>query len=302
MAEITEAARTRIAKLVKNWNWPDPAILEDILALGEEAVPALAELLTPELLAAARIDDAANTLVYYCVALLGETKDAAAIPVLAGLYSHLTEDDGLIETLSDTLFLLGPSAIGPLLKVVADDSLPYYPRMQAGAKAVNLAGRDLLRRAQIAAVLRPLLSDYMARPGTLSEDERMMIAILVSNLAEIADIPARPLIEAAFDAGRVGGDLHFGNGLPDMPYTTREDVAELFRQGGNEIFRPPEPFLERYREDRRKHLAAPPPPAAEPQTAIFTPRLGRNDPCWCGSGKKYKKCHLAQDEKEKSRL
>ncbi|MHB1469224.1 MAG: SEC-C metal-binding domain-containing protein [Solirubrobacteraceae bacterium] len=19
--------------------------------------------------------------------------------------------------------------------------------------------------------------------------------------------------------------------------------------------------------------------------------MGRNDPCWCGSGKKYKKCH-----------
>jgi len=26
-------------------------------------------------------------------------------------------------------------------------------------------------------------------------------------------------------------------------------------------------------------------------------RLGRNDPCWCGSGKKYKKCHLEADEK-----
>ena len=24
-------------------------------------------------------------------------------------------------------------------------------------------------------------------------------------------------------------------------------------------------------------------------------RPGRNDPCWCGSGKKYKKCHLASD-------
>ena len=24
---------------------------------------------------------------------------------------------------------------------------------------------------------------------------------------------------------------------------------------------------------------------------------GRNDPCWCGSGKKYKKCHLESDEK-----
>ncbi len=25
--------------------------------------------------------------------------------------------------------------------------------------------------------------------------------------------------------------------------------------------------------------------------------LGRNDECWCGSGKKYKKCHLGNDEK-----
>ncbi|TNE49742.1 MAG: preprotein translocase subunit SecA [Deltaproteobacteria bacterium] len=25
------------------------------------------------------------------------------------------------------------------------------------------------------------------------------------------------------------------------------------------------------------------------------PKLGRNQPCWCGSGKKYKKCHLQQD-------
>ncbi len=27
-------------------------------------------------------------------------------------------------------------------------------------------------------------------------------------------------------------------------------------------------------------------------------RPGRNEPCWCGSGKKYKKCHLAEDEQE----
>lgn len=26
-------------------------------------------------------------------------------------------------------------------------------------------------------------------------------------------------------------------------------------------------------------------------------KLGRNEPCWCGSGKKYKKCHEALDEK-----
>ena len=26
------------------------------------------------------------------------------------------------------------------------------------------------------------------------------------------------------------------------------------------------------------------------------PKLGRNAPCWCGSGKKYKKCHLPLEE------
>jgi hypothetical protein len=33
---------------------------------------------------------------------------------------------------------------------------------------------------------------------------------------------------------------------------------------------------------------------AEPIVAPVKP--GRNEPCWCGSGKKYKKCHLAEDE------
>ena len=26
-------------------------------------------------------------------------------------------------------------------------------------------------------------------------------------------------------------------------------------------------------------------------------KIGRNDPCWCKSGKKYKACHQAFDEK-----
>ena len=26
-------------------------------------------------------------------------------------------------------------------------------------------------------------------------------------------------------------------------------------------------------------------------------KIGRNDPCWCGSGKKYKTCHMGIDDK-----
>jgi hypothetical protein len=29
-------------------------------------------------------------------------------------------------------------------------------------------------------------------------------------------------------------------------------------------------------------------------------KLGRNDPCHCGSGQKYKKCHQAEDDAKKS--
>ena len=30
------------------------------------------------------------------------------------------------------------------------------------------------------------------------------------------------------------------------------------------------------------------------------PELGRNDKCWCGSGKKYKACHMAGDDRKRS--
>jgi len=38
--------------------------------------------------------------------------------------------------------------------------------------------------------------------------------------------------------------------------------------------------------DRSEYLQFLAPPARKP---------GRNDPCWCGSGKKYKHCHMRSD-------
>jgi preprotein translocase subunit SecA len=42
-------------------------------------------------------------------------------------------------------------------------------------------------------------------------------------------------------------------------------------------------------------VAAPPAPGPKPQGQVVKEHknIGRNDPCWCGSGKKYKKCHGA---------
>jgi preprotein translocase subunit SecA len=32
-------------------------------------------------------------------------------------------------------------------------------------------------------------------------------------------------------------------------------------------------------------------PVVEQRRVDETQQIGRNDPCWCGSGKKFKKCH-----------
>ncbi len=44
-------------------------------------------------------------------------------------------------------------------------------------------------------------------------------------------------------------------------------------------------------KQERRLLAAREPAPARPRPRK-PPKLGRNDPCWCGSGKKFKVCHL----------
>jgi uncharacterized protein YecA (UPF0149 family) len=41
-------------------------------------------------------------------------------------------------------------------------------------------------------------------------------------------------------------------------------------------------------------MPPPPPPEQIESVRRAAPKVGRNDPCPCGSGKKYKKCHGAE--------
>ncbi len=43
-------------------------------------------------------------------------------------------------------------------------------------------------------------------------------------------------------------------------------------------------------------------PKAEVKAFVKPADIGRNDPCYCGSGKKYKKCHWLQDEEAERKL
>lgn len=93
--------------------------------------------------------------------------------------------------------------------------------------------------------------------------------------AVLADL--RAVLALDFDAGRLLPITELCRELvPDLdrvPVKAPPEMPDL----------PPPPVLDRgqwFRQAGRK--------------------LGRNDPCWCGSGKKYKHCHLKQDRAAKS--
>ena len=52
--------------------------------------------------------------------------------------------------------------------------------------------------------------------------------------------------------------------------------------------------MEPYERWRRQHAAA----RSTPSRPARRELPGRNDPCWCGSAQKYKKCHLEVDQSE----
>jgi SEC-C motif len=136
---------------------------------------------------------------------------------------------------------------------------------------------------------------------------------VVRALSTIADPLARDAIMKALD-----------DGLVDEYVVTRNEVVEDYEEEVPQEEDTSRDWLSVYRDDYAAHLeslrSSPPPakpattprpkyryqdrydegepPADIPATQPIRntgPRVGRNDPCWCGSGKKYKKCHLGKD-------
>jgi hypothetical protein len=138
------------------------------------------------------------------------------------------------------------------------------------------------------------------------------VAFVVGALAIVADPAAHDTIITAFREGLVDESITSKKRV-DQGYA---EAAEFTHEGKTDWN-----WLDSYREDYEYYLEAigpstPPaqgprakyryedrydegePPPDIPAIAPIRntqPKLGRNDPCWCGSGKKFKKCHLGKD-------
>jgi preprotein translocase subunit SecA len=85
--------------------------------------------------------------------------------------------------------------------------------------------------------------------------------------------------------------------LDNIKYETIKFLSQLKIAGADELERMQQQRREQaeqanFQHDESSALAEPAPAAPSPQPATRQgPKVGRNDPCPCGSGKKYKQCH-----------
>lgn len=299
MAETGETVRDLIARLGES-EWPEPELLREILAEGERAFDPLLEIVE-------RPDVDETGAIYFAAPLLALLGSPRGIEPLTALLRG--DDEELMEWLCglpSPLQALGPEVIPPLLEIACDESLPWYPRAMAAAKAKEIAGDDPDLRAMVAGAFLGALTDHVARAegrvGEPDDEELDVVGSLVCDLAELAYPEARPLIEAAFAAEIVNEE-----------FIGPKDVEMLYEKGGETKPSPDDPreewlgwytrrreeaLSEQQRREQRERLreAMDRMPDTAQMPVVLPPKPGRNDPCWCGSGKKYKKCHLVADQ------
>jgi uncharacterized protein YecA (UPF0149 family) len=358
-----------VDRLVEAGDWPDPALVGQIVEAGEAALGPLLDFMRTYPTEYQR-----EIALYNGIGILGAIRSTAAIPVLVEIIRRYPEDSG--ERAAQALGEFGAIGFEPALELVQDPGMKGYARQNAIHAARQAAGSDPILRARLAAALRPILADAMDRTRekdrqaalepdaeddeesegwvledlddeddledmdeedeifeegdlgdesgearTAASDEAAdggtardlepyeEVMFLVGDLAALADPEARGLIKTAF-----------AENLVDTFWIDEKFVEEQYREGGEEASSPRD-WLEDYRGRYREHMEAlnrprpplrplqqgprsasyrePPderPPLQPPETIRNTgPKLGRNDPCWCGSGKKYKKCHLGKE-------
>jgi len=214
---------------------------------------------------------------------LGQLRAETAVESLVTLFTYLDEDmdDWISEDLPEAFGRIGPAATPALRAFLADAAHGEWSRVAAANSLVSIAQRHSASRDEVVAILSAQLARF-------AEQERNFNACLVADLAfDLHATEAAPVIEQAFAADTVDlmmmgdwEDVQIKLGLLAKRKTPQRDYAALEMPKIVETRQMLQAFMERQQ-------AIPPKPSRLP---------GRNDPCWCGSGKKYKHCHMLADK------
>jgi tetratricopeptide (TPR) repeat protein len=248
----------------------DASLIDRVLARGVDCAPLLMGVLNAY--GEDLLQDTDDGLVVRALALLGEIGDPVFLPALARFVP--LEDD-----------TIGGSARWAFLRIARRhpvETLETIRRLSVGAEALDLAALaqqlclmpDVPGRSEVLLALADNLAEF-------DKDERDLVIVSMLTSAHVmhgADSEPAVSIESRYGALLSREARKELKKLRSEIEEARQEIAEAEEPSVYEV------CIEGFDvvDDEPFERAA--------------PKLGRNELCWCGSGKKYKKCHLDSDE------
>ncbi len=241
----------------------------------------------------------------FAMMLLAEFEDTRAFDVIADLFTlpaELCEEisgDFVTEDLGRLLVSVCGGRIEPLARIIEDRARWEYVRGAALSAIRALVQRGHVTREDAIAYLRELIGERLEREPSAVWDDVASVAL---------DLYAQELFNDVRRLMREGLVDPWSISIRDVDRAERAGLeAALAALDRNPHLWPVRDivaetewwhcYAEREERDRdwvpdAEDLAAVTQPALPPPQAL---KIGRNDPCPCGSGKKHKKCCLGKD-------
>jgi len=287
--ELYAAASTdaELAELWKKVGLDVPKELVDgTVRRGAAMVPYLGELLTDQDLW--ETDSQECWAPVHALFLLQAIKDPFATPYVVDALRRGLGMDWIDQDGDNLVLSLGPQAVEPMWEVVSDEKASGSGRATAvsGLGLLALAHPDL--RASLISRFRGLASSMLDEPAKdIEEADPEILECLLANLACLHDEASRGLIDRAFSDTRFELDLSYKKDILGFYDDSFREILSDLRLDPLLHFDPEElGKLQGHYEPEGEEEVAPRPVVKQ------EPKAGRNDPCPCGSGKKYKKCCL----------
>ncbi len=244
----------------------------DYLSLGftEEHVPELVKMVLDDELNRGSGETLKIWAPVHAWRTLAQLQAEDAIEPLLALFDFEEDfdDDWAISELPTIYGMIGPKAVPALSRYLSDTSAELLSRLSVVDCIKEIGKTHPGAKLECAQALSTQLEHFRRNPSTLN-------GFLISGLMGLQAVDHLPLIQQAFDNGQV--DLSIAGDIEEVEIELglREERSTprswLSGEGGE--------FALMFESDGSNQ---------EPQT----PKIGRNDPCPCGSGRKYKKCCL----------
>jgi hypothetical protein len=238
------------------------------LGFSQEHVPELITMLTDNDLQYAESTSDEVWAPLHAWRILGQLRAVEAIPALLDQLSRIDEDgdDWVGEEFPEVFAMIGPLAISALCTYLSNSQHLLFARICAGHSLSKVGNAHPDARQDCIRGLETQLRQHRHNDPTLN-------GFLVSFLLELKAVEALSTIQAAYRDTYV-----------DLSITGDCEDAEI-ELGVRKMRTTPRPrFGLLGLPEESQHL----PPARHNNKK----KIGRNDPCPCGSGKKYKKCCL----------